>query len=136
MKLTENFWLDEFIESDFYDEISQQKVWVSYNENAEYLLPNIQKLANQLQVLRNVLDTPIHINIGFRPLWWELQQGRNGNSQHVHGKAADFRVEGMKPNQIYSIMEFLIDNGHILQGGLGLYSSWIHYDTRKKKARW
>lgn len=63
MKLTKNFSLDEFIESRFYDEESQEKVWESYNENLGELLPYISKLASNLQTLRDSIDRPIYINI-------------------------------------------------------------------------
>jgi len=37
---------------------------------------------------------------------------------------------------ISQIIEQLISDGDMLQGGLGYYSGWIHYDIRKTKARW
>jgi uncharacterized protein YcbK (DUF882 family) len=100
MKLTKNFSLDEFIESRFYDEESQEKVWESYNENIGELLPYLSKLANQLQVLRDCIGMPIYINISYRPVWWEHKQGRSGNSQHCLGKAADIVVPGMTPDDV------------------------------------
>jgi uncharacterized protein YcbK (DUF882 family) len=136
MKLTKNFQLIEFIESKFYNEEHQAKVWQSFNDNKDELLPSIQKLANQLQVLRDAIDRPVHVNIGYRPLWWELQQGRSGRSQHVKGKAADIRVKGLEPYLLASVIENLIVRGEMLQGGVGVYNSWVHYDIRKTRARW
>ena len=136
MKLTKNFSLDEFIESRFYDEESQESVWESYNENIGELLPYISKLASQLQVLRDSINKPIFINISYRPLWWEHKQGRSGNSQHCLGKAADIVVPGMTPDEVADKIEELISNGDMLQGGLGLYDTFTHYDIRKTKGRW
>jgi len=136
MKLTKNFQLSEFIESKFYDKEHQALVWQSYNDNKDELLPNIQKLANQLQVLRGAINRPVYVNIGYRPLWWELKQGRSGNSKHVKGKAADIRVKGLEPYLLASVIENLIARGEMLQGGIGIYSGWVHYDIRKTRARW
>lgn len=136
MKLTKNFSLDEFIESRFYDEESQESVWESYNENIGELLPYISKLASQLQALRDSINKPIFINISYRPLWWEHKQGRSGNSQHCLGKAADIVVPGMTPDEVADKIEELISNGDMLQGGLGRYNTFTHYDIRKTKGRW
>jgi uncharacterized protein YcbK (DUF882 family) len=136
MKLTKNFSLDEFIESRFYDEESQEKVWESYNENLGELLTYISKLASNLQTLRDSIKKPVSINISYRPVWWEHKQGRSGNSQHCLGKAADIVVPGMTPDEVADKIEELISNGDMLQGGLGRYKSFTHYDIRKTKARW
>lgn len=136
MKLTKNFSLDEFIESRFYDEESQEKVWESYNENLGELLPYISKLASNLQTLRDSIDKPVYINISYRPVWWEHKQGRSGNSQHCLGKAADIVVPGMTPDEVADKIEELISDGDMLQGGLGRYDTFTHYDIRKTKGRW
>jgi uncharacterized protein YcbK (DUF882 family) len=136
MRLTKNFKLREFIESKFYDDDTQAKVWQSFNDNKDELLPNIQKLANNLQVLRDYLDKPVKINIAYRPKWYEISKGRSGNSQHVLGKAADIVVKDVKPYLIAEIIESLISDGEMLQGGLGRYDSFTHTDIRKTRARW
>jgi uncharacterized protein YcbK (DUF882 family) len=136
MKLTKNFSLDEFIESRFYDEESQEKVWESYNEDIGDLLPYISKLASNLQALRDSIKKPVCINISYRPVWWEHKQSRSGNSQHCLGKAADIVVPGMTPDEVADKIEELISDGDMLQGGLGRYESFTHYDIRKTKARW
>jgi len=71
MRLTKNFELKEFIRSRFFDKETQEKVLASFEENKDALLPNIVKLANQLQVLRNYFGKPIIINIAF------VQDGTN-----------------------------------------------------------
>ena len=132
-QITQNFKLGEFIISKFYDERQQKKVIQSVDTSA---LENIHKLANNLQFLRNKLNAPIIINIAYRPLWYELEMGRSGTSQHVFGKAADIKVVRYTTRQVYDTIEKLIDNGDMLQGGLGYYPSFIHYDLRRTKARW
>lgn len=135
MKITNNFSLDEFIYSEFFGTY-QDEVITSFNENYSNLLPNIQKLANNLQVLREYLNKPIYINIAYRPEWWEIKQGRSGLSKHCLGIAADIRVDGLTPIEVSKTIEHLISDGHMLQGGVGVYNTFVHYDIRKTKARW
>ena len=136
MQLTKNFTLDEFIESRFYDADSQKKVWEEFRKTESVLLPNIQKLANQMQTIRDYICSPIIIKIAYRPLFWELKQGRSGNSKHVLGIACDIVSLKHTPKEIKDSIEFLISEGSILQGGLGLYPSFVHYDYRGNRARW
>jgi hypothetical protein len=42
----------------------------------------------------------------------------------------------MTTKQVYDAIEHLIINGDMLQGGLGIYNNFCHYDIRGKKARW
>lgn len=97
---------------------------------------NIVKLVGQLQFLRDYTGRAIKINSGYRSPEYNAKIGGVKNSQHILGKAADIRIEGMKPKEVHSIIEELISKGDMLQGGLGLYSSFVHYDFRGRKARW
>jgi uncharacterized protein YcbK (DUF882 family) len=134
-KLTENFMLSEFLESRFFDMQTEKRVIEIY-ENSESLKYSLQKLANQLQILRNELDVPVSINIAFRPVFYELSKGRDGGSQHTLCKAADITAEGCKPKYVTAKIEELISSGDMLQGGLSAYSTFTHYDIRKTRARW
>lgn len=97
---------------------------------------NVQKLANQLQILRNRLKRPIYINSGYRSESHNKAVGGIPNSQHVLGKGADIRVKGLTPIEVKIAIEALIDQGEMLQGGLKAYRTFVHYDIRKTKARW
>jgi uncharacterized protein YcbK (DUF882 family) len=123
MKLTKNFNRSEF---DCNDGSVMPK---------EVLL-NIQKLANQLQVLRDCLGVTITVNSGYRSPSYNKKIGGVSNSQHVIGKAADITAKGYTPAQVNAIIEELIKSGDMLQGGLGSYSTFTHYDIRKTRARW
>ena len=136
MQITKNFRLEEFIESRFYTKEQQKQVWVSYYANENQLLKNIIKLAFNLQTLRDELKQPIHINIAYRPEWYEALKGRSGFSQHCLAKAADIRVDGYTPAEVAETIERLILEGEMLQGGLKGYETFTHYDVRKKRARW
>jgi len=97
---------------------------------------NIQKLANQLQYVRNYLDLPINLTNAYRcPTHNKAVEGVK-NSQHVLGKAADIKIKGLTPQEVAVILDRLTTDGEILQGGIGIYSTFTHYDIRGKKARW
>ena len=98
---------------------------------------NMVKVANQLQILRNYIGKPITINSGYRSEEYNASiKGSSKKSQHVMGRAADIVVKGMKPLEVHTTIELLIDKGDMLQGGLGLYKGFVHYDIRGIKVRW
>lgn len=123
MELTKNFSKKEF----------DSKDGAKMPDN---ILVNVAKLACNLQRLRDKLEKPILINSGYRSKSHNINVGGSPNSQHLLGKAADIRVNGMTSGQIANEIEKLILKGEMLQGGLGIYDTFVHYDIRKKKARW
>ena len=123
MKLTKNFSKAEFESKDG-------------AEMPKDVLLNIQKLANQLQVLRNYINSSITVNSGYRSESHNKLIGGSVNSQHLLGKASDITVKGYTPKKVHEAIEYLIKNGDMLQGGLGLYKNFVHYDIRKQRARW
>jgi len=124
MKLTENFSKSEFDSKDG-------------AEMPNDVLMNVQKLASQLQILRNNINKPITINSGYRSPEHNKDIGGVENSQHVLGKAADIKVKGISTRILAALIEDLINDGDMLQGGLGIYDTFVHYDVAKgKKRRW
>jgi uncharacterized protein YcbK (DUF882 family) len=99
---------------------------------------NIIKLSSQLQFLRDYTGRPITVNSAYRCPKHNKKIGGSKRSQHMLGKAADITIQSLKPAEVFMIIEDLIDMGHMLQGGLGLYEKkgFTHYDIRKTKARW
>ena len=123
MKLSENFSLDEFKSKDgsaFPSEVVQ----------------NLGILANQLQALRDHLGKPITITSGYRSKEHNKKIGGALDSFHVRGMAADIQIAGMKPKEVAEEIEKLIKEGKMMEGGIGIYNSWIHYDFRGKRIRW
>ena len=106
-------------------------------EMPEDVLANVTKLANQLQYVRDNVAMPITINSGYRCQAHNKSVGGSENSQHLLGKAADIVINGLDPVlDTYDYLDDLMRTGEILQGGLGMYKSFTHYDIRKTKARW
>jgi len=136
MKLTNNFSLHEFLDSRFFNKVEQKRVYDSYEVNKFQLEPNLIVLVDNLQVLRDHLNARISINISYRPKWYELSRGRSGNSQHVELKAADIVVDGWEAQDVAKEIEQLIEEGKMIEGGVGYYHSFTHVDVRGIKARW
>ncbi|WP_303315276.1 D-Ala-D-Ala carboxypeptidase family metallohydrolase [Flavivirga abyssicola] len=123
MKLTTNFSKVEFESRDGF-------------QMPDDILENIKELAENLQVVRDYLKEPIHINSGYRSPNHNSAIGGELDSQHLLGKAADFSVRNYTAKDISLIFERMINNGEIKQGGVGLYNGFVHYDIRGTKARW
>lgn len=134
--MTKDFKLEEFIYSRFYEEAGVQDRVIESYKNDPQIKENLQTLAEQLQIIRDEIKTPIRINIAYRPRWWELKRGRTGTSKHCLGKAADIYAPGLTILELYKVIEKLIKEDKIINGGLGLYNTFIHYDIRETPARW
>lgn len=124
MKLTKNFSRQEF---DCKDGTAVPN----------HLLINVKSLAENLQVLRDYLKVPVQITgSGYRTPLHNTRVGGAPRSLHLEAKAADINAKGYTPKQLYDVIEKLIVQGKMKQGGLGLYKSFVHYDIRGIKARW
>lgn len=98
---------------------------------------NILNLIDQLEVIRAACgNKPITITSGYRSRKHNASVGGAKDSQHINGRAADFKVKGMTPTKVFNVVEQLMDSGQITAGGIGLYKSWVHYDTRGQKVTW
>lgn len=100
------------------------------------LLPNVKELANNLQIIRDYYNKPIVINSGYRTPVYNKKVGGAPASQHLYAMAADIRIAGVTAIQLYKLIEKLIAEKKIHNGGLGLYNSFVHYDIRATPGRW
>ena len=123
MKLTKNFSLSEF----------ECKCDCTMDDE---VLSNIKELAANLQVLRDFVKRPIKLTNAYRCLSHNRSIGSKDTSQHVKGKAADIKIEGMTPEEVYKTIQILIAVEAMKEGGLSPYGTFTHYDTRGYKARW
>ena len=123
MKLEKNFTLSEFRCKDGSD-------------IPESLMVNVQKLAKNLQVLRDYLGVPIRIISGYRSPKYNRRIGGARRSQHMQARAADIKIKGMTPKEVKRVIVKLIGEGTMATGGIGLYRTFTHYDTRGWNARW
>lgn len=123
MKLTQNFSLSEFACKD--------GTPVPGN-----LLDNVELLAKNLQVLRDHLGEPIHVTSGYRTPTYNAKVGGKKASLHLKAMAADLTTKNKTPKQLAAIIEKLIAERKMKQGGIGIYPGFVHYDVRGYKVRW
>jgi uncharacterized protein YcbK (DUF882 family) len=123
MKITNNFNLEEF-DSKCGREMPSQ------------VITNIIELAKNLQVLRDEVKKSIQITSGYRSPEHNAKVKGAKLSQHITGMAADIKVAGMTPKQVAEVIERLIAEKKMKEGGIGIYKTWVHYDIRNTKARW
>ena len=123
MQLTKNFELSEFACKDG-------------TPVPKELIPNVQLLADNLQVLRDYLGEPIHVNSGYRTPTYNAKVGGKKSSYHLKAMAGDLTTKSKTPKQLAAVIELLISKKKMKQGGLGIYPGFVHYDPRGKKARW
>lgn len=106
---------------------------------------NLIKLAVNLQVIRDDLnkdnpknDLEIVINSGYRTVSHNEKVGGTSNSKHLYAMAADLHQDKESPLEFYKRIEWLIAEGKVDNGGLGLYNSFVHYDIflDGKARRW
>ncbi len=102
----------------------------------EEYLQNCVLLAEQLQILRNYLDEPIRVLSGYRTREYNKVIGGASRSQHLIAAAADIATRRYTPVALAAMVELLITRRQLRIGGVGIYPSWVHLDTRKTVARW
>jgi uncharacterized protein YcbK (DUF882 family) len=122
-QLTKNFKLSEFRCRDGSDV-------------PEDLMMNVERLAENLQVLRDHIGKPIRVISGYRSPTYNRKIGGARKSQHMVAKAADIKVSGMHPDDVRQEILTLIKEGKMAVGGVGRYTTFTHYDIRGWNARW
>lgn len=85
-----------------------------------------------LEVLSDILGKP-RVTSGFRCAAYNKNVGGLPDSQHLLGKASDLVSGWVSPNEIAIAAQRI---PVFADGGLGLYSSFVHLDVRGHKARW
>ena len=92
-----------------------------------------------LQCIREHFGKPVTITSGYRTPAHNAKVGGAKSSQHLLGRAADIRVEGVSVEDVAAYAESLMPDW----GGVGRYpvkagrtTGWVHVDTRADKARW
>ena len=96
---------------------------------APWVLDNLYRLANRLQVMRDVLGKPILVNSGYRTEAHNHEVGGSKKSMHLSGMAADIVVPGVPAAEVQRIFRNW-------SGGMGCYMHYTHVDIRPYRARW
>jgi len=122
MKLTNNFSLSEF----------ECKCGCKMPAFVE---ENIKELAENLQVLRNVVGK-LDLTNAYRCKEHNADVGGSTNSQHLKGKAADIKSKDFSSSEIATIADDLMKSEKFKIGGVGIYNTFTHVDIRGTRARW
>jgi lysozyme len=122
--------------------------FTSYFNRPLNTTPPVSIWANILPTLRIVdqlatqLGTKIKIVSSYRSPSYNSNikdnQGRQlsaKNSFHTRFMALDIQASGVSPSQVYNILKSWRNQGQF-RGGLGLYSSFVHIDTRGSNVDW
>jgi uncharacterized protein YcbK (DUF882 family) len=85
--------------------------------------------------LRDALDAPIRITSSYRSPAYNKAVGGAPLSFHKRFVAADIQVSGYTPHEVWKVLKEWRDKGKF-KGGLGLYSTFVHIDTRGVNKDW
>jgi uncharacterized protein YcbK (DUF882 family) len=100
----------------------------------------LRHLAWTLQTIRDAFGQPIRVNSAYRTPEHNKAVGGARNSQHVKARAADLVPSSgdlSDLRRLVEVIEALIAGGKIPNGGVGTYSTFVHYDIRVNgPARW
>ena len=89
-------------------------------------------LVELLETIRAAAGVAVSINSAYRTPAHNAAVGGVSNSQHVYGRAADIVVAGASPLLVGQIAEYYLDR----KGGIGVYQTFTHVDTRAIRSRW
>lgn len=100
-------------------------------------MENCKKVAQNLQVLRDHIGEPVHVSgSGYRTPSHNAKVGGAPASQHLKANGADITAKSYTSKKLAAVIEKLIKEGKMEQGGIGIYPGFVHYDRRGTKARW
>ena len=89
------------------------------------------ELVSVLQKIRTHFGKAVTITSAYRTPTHNKKVGGTSFSQHLYGKAADIKVQGIAPSEVAKYAETLLD-----EGGIGIYNTFTHIDVRSTKSRW
>lgn len=89
-------------------------------------------LVDLLEQIREAAGGAVTINSAYRSPAHNAAVGGVSSSQHLYGRAADIVVEGASPLLVGQMAEHYLDR----RGGIGVYRTFTHVDTRAIRSRW
>jgi len=96
---------------------------------------NIEPALRAVDALRGIIGEPITIASSYRSEKYNAACGGVKYSQHKQFKALDIQCKSVRPSVIHNRLTRLRNNGQF-KGGLGVYRTFVHIDTRGHNADW
>lgn len=107
------------------NELPQRQLW-----------DNFEKTAKVLDELRARLNAPIRLSSIYRnEAYNQCLSGTASESQHKQMRAADLSSDDGDPARWRSILLEMRNEG-FFRGGVGIYNTFVHVDTRGVNADW
>lgn len=99
--------------------------------------PNVIALARVLQKIREEIGQPIVVTSAFRSKAYNAAIGGATSSQHLEFRAADCVIpNGVSASALHQVVKKLRDEEKLFSGGVGIYQSFVHVDTRGVNKDW
>lgn len=129
------YWVEDVITSENLDaKVSEHFKLREFkcNDNSRVVVLN-DELVCALETARRYFGKPITISSGYRTVAYNSTlKDASPKSQHTHGNAADIKVSGVKPIDVYNYFNSTYPNTY----GVGIYNTFVHIDVRPTKSRW
>lgn len=90
------------------------------------------ELVSILQSIRTHFGKAVTITSAYRTPTKNKAVGGTAYSQHMYGKAADIKVNGVSPEMVAAYAEEILCGN----GGIGRYQTFTHIDVRENCSRW
>lgn len=99
------------------------------------LWPNILPALRVVDDLREAVGAPITLTSSYRSYAYNKAVGGVPDSQHLQFRALDIQSNVESPHELLTILRQMRADGKFT-GGLGLYPTFVHIDTRGQNKNW
>ena len=125
-----------FTSEEFTEYFQVHRRGVSNSTPPREMWGNIVATLKIVDALRTHYGRPVVILSSYRsPEYNAAIDGAAARSFHMQFRALDIAVAGKSPRQVFDTLKSWRNEGKFF-GGLGLYSSFVHIDTRGTNATW
>ena len=129
MQISEHFTLDELIDSEAGTRLNIEEQFTP----SDAVVQNLKKLCvNILEPLRDIFKAPIIISSGYRCPRVNKAIGGSRTSQHIEGKAVDFKVIGYTVEEVFKT---IVDSGVLFDQCIQEFNKWVHISYDSKRVR-